>query len=60
MTISVATMNGISTIMVRVSSTENIEKQNLLTQNFKQNRICDETPCKKPKSNQKYPTIIYN
>lgn len=33
--ISVANMNNMSTIMVRVSSTENYDDQNLLIQDFK-------------------------
>lgn len=49
--ISVANMNGMSTIMVRVSSTESFEDQNVLMQDFKHLNKKEETPYK-TRSNQ--------
>lgn len=49
--ISVANMNGMSTIMVRVSSTEGFEDQNLLMQDSKLLNKKEEIPYK-TQSNQ--------
>lgn len=46
-------MNEISTIMVRVSSTESYEDHNLLIQDFKHLETNEDIPYK-PQSNQKH------
>jgi len=61
--ISVANMNELSTIMVRVSSTESFENQNLLIQDFKHldniEEILYKTQSKQNIQNQqKYYTFI--